>query len=331
MGHRIPTLHAPVIGVGRIANPRYVSEIEGDQPLTDELMYPGHGGMPQVQGGSRPRTQGWERLIWDQPLGKRSNLQFIAGDSNILRGPPFFQITGDDRDAMTLALTIVPPRVAFGVPANVIDSAAGAVQNVGGAQDNFEVSTEGDFPGTSVPITWPPMSARIRWGVGGMNTYADVDLMNGVVLNIHASFVEVYPYVALTSANGIEGTSAVYELGAFIAPGYTKPGNAQKTEWVGVIDTGAEGLTFPIPRFAKRAYLIACDSTVTPQLSVGTLRFWQNTVAAGGAGVSNLGNFFFAGATQFQSVEIPNGAMYFSVLNGMSENARYAVIFDLSI
>jgi hypothetical protein len=326
MGHHIPPLVAP-----RIASPRYVSEIEGDQPLTGELAYPGHGGMPQVQGGHRPRSPGWERLIRDQPLGKRSNLQFVSGDSNILRGPPFFQLTGDDRDAMPLTLTIVPPRVAFGIPANVIESAGGAVQNVGGAQNNFEVSTEGDFPGTSVPVTWPPMSARVRWGVGGMNTYADVDLMNGVVLNLHASFVEVYPYVALTSANGIEGTSAVYELGAFIAPGYTKPGNAQKTEWIGVINAGVEGLTFPIPMFAKRAYLVACDSTAAPQLSVGTLRFWQNTVAAAGAGVSNLGNFFFAGATQFQSVEIPNGAMYFSVLSGMSENARYAVIFDLSI
>lgn len=313
--------------------PKFVSFLDPEQPLEGELTYPQHGLRPRVgEGRPGPGVQGWERLVLGQPLGKRSNMLFETGDiGQIQRAIPFFQMRGDDRDAMPLTLTLIPPEVVFLQPADAIDSAQGNIQNIGGSQDNTEVSDD-DFPGTAIPITWPPMLARVKWGTGGINTFADVDLCNGVALNLHASFVEVWPYLDLTEANGISGTSAVYSLGGFLSPGYTRPGNAQRTVYAGTITANEEGVTFPVPRFAKRAYLVGNDKTaLTPQLSVGTLRFWQNVLGAGDANAQNLANYYFAGVTSFQSVEIPNGAMYFSVLSGMSVNARFAVIFDLMI
>lgn len=312
---------------------KFVSYLDPEQPLDGQLEYPQHGLRPRGgEGRPGPGAQGWERLVLGQPLGKRSNLLFEAADiGTIQRAIPFFQLRGDDRDAMPLTLTLIPPEVVFAEPATAIEDAQGNMQNIGGSQDSFEVS-DADFPGTSIPVTWPPMLARVKWGTGGINTFADVDLCNGVVLNLHASFVEVWPYVDLVDANGISGTSAVYSLGAFLSPGYTKPGNAQRTVYCGAIAADVESITFRVPRFAKRAYLVASDKTaLTPQLTAGTLRFWQNVLPAGDANAKNLGNFYFAGATSFQSVEIPNGSMYFSVLSGMSITSLFSVIFDLMI
>lgn len=84
----------------------------------------------------------------------------------------------------------------------------------------------------------------------------------------------------------------------------------------------------PVPRFSKHARLVGMSSAVAPDITIGTIRFWQSR--SGTAGLTNTGNFFFSGNNN-APVEIPNGSMYFSVLTGQSSDANFGVVFDLAL
>ena len=303
-------------------------EPDSEQPLRGGLQSNGHGFPPRA-GEEFPPRNAWERLTRGQPLGKRAVMIYDASlDVEQTAGVPFFQLSGNDCDAQQLTLVLAPPTVVAepftDVRANDVN-----IQNLSTSQDNYEVS-DADFPGALVPITWPPLQAKIKWGIGGHHTEAWVDIMNGCVVNLCASFVEVLAAIVLTDDNAISGTSAAYSLAAFIGPGFTRPGNAQNTVYVGSLEESAESLVFPVPRFAKRAYVIGRDPAVTPAVTVATLRFWQNVLPAGNAGARNVGNFLCT-SNQFQPVDVPNGGQYFSVLSGEGQTNSYAVIFDLSL
>ncbi len=85
---------------------------------------------------------------------------------------------------------------------------------------------------------------------------------------------------------------------------------------------------FPIPRFAKSATVVGCDPGATPSVSVATLRLWQS--ADGLAGANNVGNFICAG-NQPTSFDLPAGAAYASVINGMAVSSRFSIVYNLAI
>lgn len=301
------------------------------EPLYDALQYGGHGFPPRAGEGDGPPRTAWERLTRGQPLGKRAILLYNADSENEQVSPvPFFQIRGDNCDAQPITLMIAPPRVHASSFADLIALTNENYQNLSGDQDNYEVA-DADFPDDTTPITWPPLQVEIRWGsAGAPPVKAIVDIMNGVTVNLTASFVEAVAYIATTDDNGIAGTSAAYALTAYIAPGYKRPGDAQNTVYVGNVEAGAESNIFRVPRFAKRAFIVANDPGTAPVATVATLRFWQNVVGAGNAGAQNVGNFLNTG-NSYLPVNVPNGGLYFSVLSGMGTTQRFSVVFDLSI
>lgn len=297
------------------------------EPLSGGLEYAGHG-FPARQGESGTPRNGWERFTRGMPLGKKAVLLYNADvEGEQFTGVPFLQLRSDDCDAQPVTLVIAPPRVIAMNFDDVITNEN--LQNLSGDQDNVEVSDQ-DFPGDTTPITWPPLQVKIRWGSAGVTpNEALVDVMNGVTVNLSASFIEASGIITQMDDSGIGGTSAAYALSAIVAPGYTRPGNAQCTVYCGDVDAGAESVIFRVPRFAKRAWVLSNDSAVAPGVTIATLRFWQSVLGAGVAGASNVGNVLVTG-NQYQPANVPNGGLYFSVLNGGS-TARFAVIFDLSI
>lgn len=289
----------------------------GVQPLTDDLQYAGHG-FPVRDGEDRPGMSPWGRLVKGWPLGKKSVLLYDSENEDPqIAKVPIVQLQGSDLDACQIALTLGTPYVINTDPDTIVD-----LQNASGEASNWEVPGA-NFPGTAAPIKWPAIKAIVEWGIGGHKTFAVVDFIAGTVINLHASFLRVTP--AILQPQLPTGTSAAYVLAGFVGPGYTKSGNAQNTIYVGGLEASAESNVFPVPAFSKRAYVVGAQDVAAPDLSVGTLRFWQDP-----GGLHNVGNFFFSG-NQLQPVNVPNGAQYFSVLSGTGDTTRFSAIFDLSI
>ena len=295
-----------------------------DVAMYGGLVYPGHGYPWRPGEGPATRAPGWARLCEGQAIGKKSVLLYSGGDEVRQRAPvPMLQIDGDDADATQMVITLAPPTV---IPLPFVDvSGAFANQNVTGEQSNLQIRTRGNFPGTGAPIQWPPLEAIIEWGTGGTSARASVDFVNGLTLNISASFVRVFAAIASSARSSVIGTSAAYVLAAFASPGFASADQAQRTIYVGDVDETDESEVFSIPRFAKRAYLIGCDDGATPVLTVGTLRWWQSP-----DGTNNVGNLFVTG-NQPQAFDVPNAAQYFSVISGMSGTHLFAVVFDLAL
>jgi hypothetical protein len=233
------------------------------------------------------------------------------------------RVQGDDMDAQHLTLTLAPPLVVPLAFSPLLVARAGA-QNITGEQDNLNIVSRGNFPGTLAPIAWPPLEAIIEWGVGGTAAMVAVDFLNGATVNLVASSLEVHAAVSAAPID-IAGTSAAYVLRAFVGPGFARPGVAQKTVYMNQIAAGAETTASPVPRFARSAYVVGSDSSATPAMTLVTLRLWQSPNRSG-----NVGNFVIAG-NQPMPFDLPNGAAYASVLNGMCAQSRFSIVYNLAI
>lgn len=299
--------------------------------------YPNPGplfGEPEVKGRQLPHNRGedreglspWGRLCDGGAIGKKSVLIYNANNSAKQNaGVSMLQVEGDDMDAQQLILTLAPPTI---VPIELAVIAGTNLQNVTGEQNNFQVDDR-TFPGTAGPTVWPPLLAEIEWGVGGTSVKATVDYVNGMTVNLVASWVRVTARIASSEESDVVGTSAAYVLAAFVGPGITKPGIARRTIYTNQISDGVESDVFPVPRFASRATVIACDPASPPAVNVATLRFWQS--ADGVAGGNNVGNFLITGNTP-GPFDVPNAAQYFSVINGTGvADLTFAVLFELAI
>lgn len=305
-----------------------MSDRHNQVPLGREMMYPGNG-FPQYPGGSSapppsPDREAWGRLCRNQTIGKRVvakfNAQLVNAGVNILR------VRGDDADALNMTLTLSPPKVIPVAFASLPDD----LQNQTGEVDNQSTQLSGNnFPGLAHKIDWPEAQATIEWGIGGVNETAVVDMVNGATVNLTASFIQVTASMGDAAnslgTSGYIATPAAYVLSAFVGPGYTRPGNAQRTVYLGSLGGGIESDILPIPRFAKRAYVLSGDFGAAPELTVATLRFWSRP-----DGSACVGNSLFTG-NAFQQVNVPNRAMYFSVLSGMTNAHEVLVVFELSI
>lgn len=305
--------------------PIYVPQ--GPGPLYGEMAYPGHGYLPRT-GEGRPALSAWARLARGGALGKKANLTFKASGQVVQNAlTPILQVQGDDADAQQIVVTLSPPLV---VPRPFSSlSAGGNPQNVTGEQGNANLLDQVAFPGLLNPIEWPPIEAVLEWGVGGTSNRAQVDFVNGSTACVVASWLRVFGRIVSGPATGISGTSAVYTLAAFVGPGI--PGSpAQKTVYVGDVDSLTESAVFPVPPFARSAYVVSSDPAAGPGIVVGvsTLRFWQSP--DGVAGGKNVGNFFVS-SNQAERFPVPAGAAYASVFNQTGITSRLSIVYNLSI
>lgn len=301
-------------------------------PLSLEPMYPDDG-YPPRPGEARPGLSPFGRLAKGQPLGKSSILVY-DNESNDVQPSPVNMLTveGDDLDASQLVLTLHPPRVvpiAFRELAERIDN-----QNVTGEQTNSEV-TDGHFPGTDRSLRWPPLEALIEFGVGGVGAKVVVDYINGVTLNVVASYVRVHALVTQGRKNGeIFGTSAAYYLAAHIGPGFAET-HVQRTVFVGDIKNQHESDVFDVPKFAKVALLVGSREHHNrhhehrhhpPVLTVGWIRFFQSP-----DGSHPVGDFFLSSSNGETPVKVPNSGQYFTVFNQSGHAMKMSVIFELAL
>jgi hypothetical protein len=301
--------------------PMIISDTSQDDPLSGRMAFPDHG-YPPRPGEEGPARTPWARQSRGGALGRSEQFPYDA-DGQQGKVVTLINTTGNDFDAVQMILTIAPPQVIKRAFQPVLMRLGGGTS---ASEDNF--NSLGDFPGTAAPVAWPPFEALVTWGVGGISSTAAVDFLNGLTVNLTASFIRVDVRIADVPDTGSPGTSAIYVLGAWIGPGFARPGTAQKTVQVGQIASLAEGDVFPIPRFAKSATVIGCDPGATPNVSVATLRLWQS--ADGVAGANNVGNFICTG-NQPAPFDLPAGAAYASVINGMAVSSRFSIVYNLAI
>lgn len=286
-------------------------------------LYPGNG-MPPRPGEDRPGLSPFGRLAMGQTLGKSSILIYDADGDGVQQAPvDMISLMGDDLDAQQLIVTLHPPRVipiSFHAALEQLNQ-----QNLTGEQTNSEVTTR-DFPGTRRSIKWPPLEAKIEFGVGGVNSQVVVDYTNGVTLTVEASFLRAHGLITQSRRDGdITGTSAAYYLAAHVGPGFAET-HAQRTIFLGNVHNRRESDVFDVPKFAKIAHLIGRRSHHhhNPVLTVGWIRFFQSPDGSDG-----IGDFFVSSPDTL--VEVPNGGQYFSVLNQSGHEMKLAVIFELAL
>lgn len=289
-------------------------------PLYDALKYPGHGMGPREESLLEPLSS-WARLVeYGGALGGKGNLLYDSADNAEQTSPvDLLDVQGSDRDACPLVVTLGGP---YAIPRRVSDLPID-LQNQTGELDNLSVGDD-NYPGTAAPIIWPPFVAIVEWGVGGARSRAYVDWREGATISVPASWLRVHALVPPDGAANAPGTTGLYTLAAFAAPGWARSRNAQRTIYLGSVNAGASSAVFAVPPFAETATVLALDPA--GNITAGTIQFWQSPDGVTG----NVGNYLQSGNTPGQ-FPIPNGAAYFSVLSGMGGAVPFAVCFGLSI
>ena len=284
----------------------------------------------------------WERLSQGQALGKRiviavPNLPFGAQRPGTV---DMLQIKGEDRDACQIAITLIPPkaRVQPEFPGGVFPP---DVQTVAGTRS--PASMFASPPAGGVYFA-PPAVALIQWGIGGVQSEAEVDFSNGAVVNVTASFVRVGAFIDLPAESFPVGVAV--ELGAFVGPGYPRSPSAQRTYDLQTLLAGArpdlaygdkgyitplagKQPLFPVPPHAKYVNVLAVDPNVGAPLTANTLDadivFFRNNTAGALAGSFHVTN------ARSGPVAIPNGAVYWSMQNFVATSQHIIAVFDLDI
>lgn len=295
--------------------------------VSDVTAYPGNL-LPPRPGENRPALSPWARMSRGWSLGKRVNLAYDETNPDEQQAQvSILDVRGDNMDAQQLTLTLLSPEV---LPlAFTRQLVSKDLQNQSGTQDNIEFAQVArTFPGTFPPgpIIWPPFIAKIQWGVGGTEAReVEVDFVNGTTVNLAASSIRVD--AAVPRNTGFRGTSAVYTLKAFVGIGFPRTGNAQRTQYAGIIAPQTEGPVLPVPRLAQSATIVGMDESPTPgtQITVANLRFWQSPNRT-----NNVGNYTVTGDRP-ESFRIPSGAAYATVASLMPLPTRFAILYNLAI
>ncbi len=289
-------------------------------PLYDELRYPGSGLPEREISRNRPLSP-WGRGMVDQTYGKKTNIRYDATKA-------LWQFAEDsiceprllDIDATQMQVTLISPAA---IPRDG-DDIGPDVQNATGEFNNANVTPAG-YPGSNIPIAWPPFTAYLKWGTGGARAEAFIDWVNGTTINITASALDLRAAVAPDAANAASpGTSGLYTLAAFVSPGWPRPGNAQRTIYVGALDESDESDIFQVPLFAKRVTVIGATVGGAAVVTAAFLRFWQSP-----DGTNPVGDYFVNG-NQPLPFNVPNGGMYFSIVNAGAA-ANFSICSELAI
>lgn len=284
-------------------------------------------GYPMPGRGAAAIASAWGRLSSGDPKGRKTSLTFLSNGRTVQRGETnILQLAGDDCDAQNMIVTLGQP-LAVNLPLS--QALAQNPSNQRTSQNNAELGD--DFAGTGNPLRWPPFEAVVEWGVGGTQMRAVVDFLQGTTVNVTASWIRIGAAVVTGDDLDISGTDAIYELFGLIGPGFTTP-SAQKTVYVGSVPAQTESAVFPIPPFARGAYVVGCDESAAPAINVtvATLRFWQGLDGPAGPPGNCVGNFVVTGA-QPDAFPVPAGAAYATVVNQMAVASRMSVVYKLSI
>lgn len=277
--------------------------------------------------GKQEQNQ-WRALTEGKTIGKRSVAMFTTPTFNLKSVPgviDMFTIQGDDQNALQLSVSVSPPRILSRNNAASVNLQA--LQNLTNTQDNVQLWKPAIL-GAQDPSAWANPIAILEWGIGGVqNQQIEVDVMNGTVVNICASYVRLKCGFAVDSQPGFFGDPnflVPYEFAAFIGPGRPKDLGAQRTVLVGGVDDGVETSIVPVPRFAKKITPSGIFG-VAGHVFVGEIRFYRDIL-----GVNDNGSFTFSDNVP-GPFAIPNGAQYFSVVNGSGAQVSIQAIFDLAI
>lgn len=280
-----------------------------------------HDGM-QIGGvmheGDGRSSDRWTRFIVEhhnRSLGKTSIKKFVFGGTFNQPQVQNLEIRTDDGNAMQLALTLTPPKTTNGFGAVIPDD----LQNFTGP---FYANNDTVNGGPDVAVRYSNPIAHIEWGIGGTESQADADILNGLVVNLTASFVRVRMNVE--EVNEDTGTT-FYQLAAFVGPGRPKTNNLQRTV---VVNQWTAGLSLvqPLPFFAKQVTVIGPDFGGAAFDRV--MHLYRGTDGAGGP-LLPLADLHFPAATAPQRLAIPNGAMFFQIEAAHSLPA--SCIFELAI
>jgi len=249
-----------------------------------------------------------------------------------------FSVQTENNSAMQLTITLSPPQVipSSNFPGGIVP-VQGAIQDVSGERYSDDMLSS---PSLSPGFSWYQAIAVVEWGVGGAQCKVEADFMNGLCLNLTASFVRIFALFdkVIDPANL---TGGAYVFNAFVGPGSPKPNNAQKTVNIGRVAGGPDGFpdgSFPlapiyaIPFFAKQVALCASRQGIPglPQSIVNNIDidiiFYRDI-----RGLDPLGGYRFTSDTSMP-VKIPNGAYYFTVQNNsVPAVADCQAIFDLNV
>lgn len=266
----------------------------------------------------------WARLAKGATLGKRIVIPFTGGFEGINSGTlNILQVMSDDNSATQLAIVLSCPTVLRPGITLPMD-----VQNISGQQTNIQL-------GTTVAKFANPV-AIIEWGIGGVSQSAEVDFLNGTVINVCASWVRVSAYIDGPDPDtGRDSDTMPYTLSAFIGPGQPQDNNARKTVFTSQIQGTAAlfpqyGEMKPIPLFASRAtFRGARDPLVLDGIARKCYLFFYDNISGADGTVAG---YLISDDNPLPFV-VPNGAYYFrtAAITGNTEVIFGQVVFDLAL
>jgi hypothetical protein len=200
----------------------------------------------------------WIQLSRGKTIGKRGNLN-IGVDGQLSDTINLLEVGGPDMAAINLCVTLIPPQRIYDSVTAIAN--AGAL-NATGSQDindPLEPVPPGTFPGSFIDVF-----AILEWGIGGIQSSAEVDFVMGTQINIQASWVRLR-----ASGRIVSGTNELISVGAFVGPGQaSNQAPAQRTIWprlvatpdvydIGALAPGTKTSFMPVPNFAKKVRAIA--------------------------------------------------------------------------
>lgn len=258
-------------------------------------------------------TSDFEKLMSGKTVGKRANFVIEGAKANVQATAfvDIFTLQGKTEDAMPLCITLAPPQAipgGFGLNADI--------SNVSGEQDTVSIPAG---------YVWPKMTAILEWGIGGTDSLAEIDFMDGAKINIQACYVRL----RAKAESVVAVTGGILVVRAFVGPAQGQSLPAQRTlqnEQVAA-GIGQVSAVQPIPRFAKYYRYQQGGS----QASVFDVVLFRDS--AGASEISRQRWNANALAGNMQPVLIPNGAYYWRIRNqdGAIVVDPGQFVFDLSL
>lgn len=306
-------------------------------------------------------TDPWVELSHGRTIGKTGNIAFPSPASPltsvIARGGlvDLLQIQGKDDNALQLCITLLPPLAipARQFPGGILPTDQGIILAATGARSNDDLYLHPPIGGAD--YLWPRLACKLSWGIGGVQSEVECDFINGLAINVCASWIRLSVFIDYGfEPLGLEGS--IINLGAFVGPGFPKSNNAQKTLNVGPLPIGPNTFPtfgfngtptppsftipvpfvgaanlFPVPRYGKQFQLISVDVGAVPPSVVNTLDcniiFFRDI-----AGLLRSGSYRITSANQVDRFLIPTGSYYWTIQNNAIVNIdNIDVIFDLAV
>lgn len=307
------------------------------------------------QGADQVMCDTWDQLTSGQTIGKRMIITAASQPSGgvaVSGQVDLINFRGDDADACQMVVTLTPPQ-AF-----MQNDLPGGVFPVD--PQNLTLMRTWDTFYSSPPavdFTVPPAVAIVRWGIGGVESLAEVDFSHGLTINLQASFLRVSAFLDIPAGTFYPGT--VVQLGAFAGPGRARRGQAQRSYAVNTVSPvadavdhgwptvgyGANGYTtvipsvtlpapatgrarlFPVPPFAKTLAVISNKVTMAIPFATADmdLVFFRDIL-----GNKPCGAYHITANTP-GPVAVPNGAAYWTLHNNTADEQNAVGVFDLDL